>query len=1181
MVILTGKNLGERHKHLNAKVKEAREKLVDFDELKQKPEQSDVDKLFKIALASKYMNIDYIVEVLKCGDPLYISKALKCDWMYDDKYAHIINPEYLQNNIIPFMSTKMKKKMLTGISIHVRNESRAAEFYNYCMDIGCTNIAIKFLYFTSDNFKLEVLKDPSKRVYLPPNDEDGADLKHLIGSSFTLAEVFLEFDFINTNRVLSDLRYLYTFSEDKYLNLLEKYTAMKSWQIERFLGLRISKSIMTKHKDRVLKKSKLYVSILNKNAIIKYSTAEDAKMYAIAFFPNDINEFWWNKNYLSDQKYYLDKITTGKFQFIKEIFTSKFPEEEFEMQLRFYERNCYEIMTAEEKETWALQQIASGKEILGKDQDYKWYKFINFEKAFKEMKKLVLITPDRTKRADMMLILVESAKNQRELETLLKHFYERHVNEQKYVKENFLDKVMNYFNVYDFDTDCWEALNIMFHNLEVYSSTDFISKSEYRIIALIYHIIHDIQIPQALRNHIASGLHFYLLKNNTEKLTTEQTEKVFQYLFNLYMDKIREFENVPYDDEVKGSLRKYIFNILDLLTEYEKTKEHIPELVNHFIKLDWSEFKHHRLVQSASEHAPPLNLLRDLKSDSKLLIEHLPLVKKKINESFTFNISTVLKKLRIYFSQDVAKECLIFFNSWLDEEKLWHKEAQAIVHALFQLGGENFKVDLMKKFAPKEATIDHSKIDEKLLRIQMAICSHVLYSRPPVPLECILMYLKGDYVPFGLPMFNALLSNLPLPLCMNFVENLLDKPVSVQKHGIRLAFQCFDTQNFNTVILRAWKKKKNVSLRAVIFDALYNKITMVTSDQEALFNTLKSIILTLRHDDDDEIFNLITSCKLPEHFSIESIEVAWKVVRQFPPKLTNLNRMYGLISCITKYVQKLRQDFVYEIVDTFIASEFKPNEGDAKEKLSLEAISLIESKWRLTVYFIVYLNDDDLDKKIELTRLILMKCFMSHEENKHSLIQTGMRFISQLENASYSQTPSRFVNINSLMQSVIQTLQGVFTMEEIYLQIWELQLGIVARKAINKLAHENTVHVFAKEVGNLVKEHVDKGLFFYSFMLRIHSLLHQKIINVTNTLEHQDVDDFCVKLCRELLLFEMIEIYWLVLYLLPVYSSDLTSKVDRNDYVYITNTLNNLNNKEIRFYMFNKFAGPGQDLILN
>lgn len=1186
MIILTGKNLGERHKDLNAKVKEAREKRVDFDELKRTPEQSDVDKLFKIALASKYINIDYIVEVLKCGDPLYISKALKCVWMYDDKYAHIINPDNLQNNIIPFMSTKMKKKMLTAVSMHVRNESRAAEFYNYCMNIGCPNIAYKFLYFTNENFKLKIIEDPLKQsAMLPTYNENGVNVKHFIGSSFILADVFLSNLNVTTrNEMLSTLSYLYTFSEDKYLNLLEKYTDLTySYGIKRFLTLRISKSIMKKHKDRVLKTPKMYVSILNANAIVKYSTVEDAKIYAIAFFPDNINEFWWNKNYLNEHKYFLDKITTGKFQFIKEMFTSKFPGEEFEMSLRFYQNSCYEIMTAAERETWALQQIASEKEILGKGQDYQWYKFINFEKAFKEMKKLVLITPNRTKRADMMLILIESAKNQRELETLLKHFYERHVNEQKYVKENFLDKVMNYFNVYEFDTGCWEALNIMFHNLEVYSSTDYISKSEYRIIALIYHIIHNIEIPDALRNNIASRMQFYSLKQNTDKLTKEQTEKVFQYLFNLYMDKIREFENVPYNDDVKGDLRKYIFNILDLLDQYEKTKEHIPELVNHFMKLDWSEFEYHKFIK-ISTNAPPLNLLHDLKSDSKLLIERLPLVRKKMNESYTYNISTILKKLRIYFSQDVAKECLRFFNSLLDEEKLWHREAQAVVHALFQLGDENFKVDLMKKFAPKEATINHSEIDEKLLRIQMAICSHVLYSRPPVPLECIFMYLKGDYVPFCLPMFNALLSDLPLPLCINFVENLLDKPVSIQKHGIRLAFQCFNTETFNTVILRAWKKTKNVSLRDVIFDALYNKISTSESGQEALFETLKSIILTLKHDDDDAIFNLITSCTLPEHFAMESIMMAWKVVSQFPPKLTNLNRMRDLVICFTNNIDKIRPDIVYEIVDTFIASVFRPDEEDVKGKLSSEAISLISSKWRLTATFIVHLNNDDLDKKIELTKLILMKCFKPHKvENKHILIETGMRFISQLEDASYSQTPSRFGNINRVMQAVIQTLQDVFTTEEIYLRIWELQLGIVARKAIQSagIIYENAAHDFGRELGNLVKEYVDKELFFNSFLLRIHDLLITKITNVTSILNLNNTDNFYVKLCRELLSFETIETYWLVLYLLPCYSSDLPPQVDRNDYVYITNKLYNLNNKELRFYMFDKFAGPGKDLILN
>ncbi|KAH9645687.1 hypothetical protein HF086_005336 [Spodoptera exigua] len=1122
MIILTGKNLGERHKDLNMKVHEATIKRVDFDEIKQTPEESDVDKLFKIAVASKYMNIEYIIDVLKCGDPLYISKALKCDWIYGDNYAHIINPRNLQNDIIPYMSIKMKKKMLTAISMHIRNESRAVEFYNYCVEIGCTNIAIKFLHFTTENFKLEILKDPLKFDRLRPfvTSDEGAVIKHFIGSSFTLADTFLKVNNCNRNDVLRELIYLYALSEEKYLDLLEKYTNYSIYN-KRFLSIHISKSIMKKHKHRVIKNPILYVSVLNKTAIVKYSTEEDAKIYALAFFPIHVDDFWYS--YLSEQKYYLDKITTGRFQFIKQMFTSKFPKEEFENSLKFYDHRCYEIMTVEEKETWALQQIASEKEILGKGQDYLWYKFVNFEKAFKEMKRLVMITPNRSKRADMILILIESAKTQRDLETLLKYFYERHINEQKHVKENFLDKVLRYFNVYEFDKDCWEALNIMFHNLEVYSSTDYISKNEYRLIAVIYHIINDIEIPQVLKEHIANGMQIYSLKTNTDTLTKEKIEKVFQYLFDLIMEKIREFE---IESTLPNEIRKHIYNLLDLLDLYEKPKELIPELVNHFMKLDWSEYEYHRFIRTDQSRPPPLNLLRDLKSDSKHLIENLPRLRKELDTYDKCNISTALKKLRIYFTQDVAKECLRYFNTLLDEEKLWHKEAQAIVHALFQLGDLNFKVDLMKKFAPSEATINHSEIDEKLLRIQMAICSHILYSRPPIPLECTFMYLKGDYVPFCLPIFNALLSNLPVPLCMDFVENLLNKPVSIQKHGIRLAFECFNTENFNTVILSAWNKTKNVSLRLVIFDALYSKISSLPSGQEALFETLKSIILRLQPDDDDEIFNIIKSNKLPEHLVVETIEMAWKVVSQFPPKLTNLIRMQDLIICITNRIHQIRQDIVSEIVDTFVASVFKPHEVETKDKLSYEAISLIDSKWQLTVNFLTYVDENNLDKKIEVTKLILMKSFKPQNygsiKNRHDLIDIGISFISQLEDASYNQAPTRYVTINKLMQSVIETLQTVFATEEIYILIWKLQLGIVARKTIIKPVNEIAANIFARELGNLVKEFIDKELFFNSFLSQINYVLQDKIQHVISKLYLKNTSDFYLKIQQIQLRIEMI-----------------------------------------------------------
>ncbi|CAH1641814.1 unnamed protein product [Spodoptera littoralis] len=1192
MIILKGNNLGERHKDLNAKVKEAREKLVDFDELKQKPEQSDVDKLFKIALASKYMNIDYIVEVLKCGDPLYISKALKCDWMYDDKYAHIINPEYLQNNINPFMSTKMKKKMLTGISIHVRNESRAAEFYNYCMDIGCTNIAIKFLYFTSDNFKLKILKDPSKFDHLRPmfTCKDGAVIKNFIGTSFPLAEAFLKlYNYGDKKQVLRKLIYLYAFSQHKYLRLLEKYTDLSDWRRERktidtFLSLRISKSIMKKHKDRVLKKPTLYINILSKRAIIKYSTEEDAKHFAIALLPDDVLYFWINEPFCIKQRFLLDIITTSsKYKFVKEIFTSKYPDEEFDTDLSFFSQVC-NLMTAEEKEVWAIEEIARQNAEYGEIPNYQIFKLVTFEKAFEDIEKL-LFTTRNSERNELLFLLIEIAKDQLHLERVLNIFYEKQKNIEKCSKEQFIDKVLQYFNVYEFGTSCWEAFNTIFCCVNVYSSTEYIEKYQYRTIATIFHIINDIELPAALKNHIDVGLHFISLHENNNKLTKEQAEKVFQYFLDLYMAEICKFENVPYNDEVKEYLRRYIHDILRLLGEYNRTKEDCPELVKHFMQLDRSEFDRLRVLHTELEaeeiqFVEPLNLMCNLKTDSKLLIEHLQLLRKNINVPYKFKITSVLKKLKIYFSQDIAKEYLTFFCSLLDEDKLRHKEAQAGVHALFLLGDDNFKVDLMKKFAPVEATINHKEIDEKLLRVQRAICSHILYSRRPVPLEYIFMYLKGDYVHFCLPMFNALLSNLPFLQLINFVETLLNKPVSIQKHGIRLAFECLNLDNLNAVILRAWNKTKNISLRIVIFDALFKKIAELPNGHEVLFHTLKSMILTLQNDDDDEIFNLIKSNLLPEHLTIECIETAWKIFSHFPLSLTNIDRMCDLINYMITNIDKMHQGIVREIIDTFIASGFKLNK-ETRGKFNSET-SFIESKWRLTLKYIM--NEDDLEKKIEITKLILIKCFKPKDggnvEDKHVLIDTGMKFISQLEGESYNQTPSRFVNINSLMQSVIQTMEAVFTMEEIYLQIWELQLGIVARKAINKPVRANAAHVFAKELGNLVKEYAEKELFFNCFLVQIAPLVSDKITTVCNAINDYNDEKFYMKVCRQLTSYEMIETYWLVLYLLPIIKYGVSRyQTRRKDCLYIIHKLSKLNNKEIRFYMFNTMPDLGKDLI--
>ncbi|KAJ8708335.1 hypothetical protein PYW07_010460 [Mythimna separata] len=1184
MIILTGSNLGERQRELNEKVKEATAKSVEFDEIKDTVEESDVDKLFKIDLASKYLNVDYIIEVLKSGDSLFVSRALnKSTWIHGEAFSHIINVDNLHKNVIPFMSIKMKKKLLASIAVHVKNEIRAEEFYKYCMENQLKTIAMKFLNYTSENFKLEALKD--KTVYHMIVQFESDYLKHFFGSSFTLAEAFIKaFYEISRLKVFRGLSFLYTVSDVKYLDLLEKYVVVDAYQ-HTFLGLRISKSIMKQHKDRVLKNPSLYIRILSTGAVKKYVTAEDARIYAVAVLP-DVVELFWNQNYMKKYKHFLDKITVGKFQFVKQIFTDKYPEQDFETTPTFYHKQLYKLMTAEEKETWALKQIDSENEILGIGKDYLWYKFVSFKKAFEEIKKLVRITTDNSRRADMVLVLIESAKTQRDLEKLLKYYNERHANEAKFSKENFLDRILHNFNVFEFDEDCWTAFNKMFHNLEVYNITDYNSKAEFRIIALIYCIINKKEVPKAIKKHFNSKMQFYTLKTNTDKLTKEQQDMVFQYLLNFYMDEIKKFEDVPYEDEVKYGLRKYIHFTLDLLDQYDRTKEDCPELVNEFMKLDWSEFECHNLIRGKSKkELTKDDLMRDLKKDAKLLVEQLPLIKTKIDRSYTYDISTVLKKLKTYFSDDIAKEYLKFFDSLLTEKQLGYSVDETAAHGIFQLGDEKFKVAFMAKYTPKESKINHREIGVKWLRIQQAICAHACYSRPPVPLKSILVYIKGDYVHSCLPMFNHYLAHLPLPACIEFVEALLDTPVSIQKHGIRLAFECFDPESLNTVVLRAWKKTKNVTLRLIMYKAVLTKISKVTVGQDLLFGTLKTLTLLLNPDDDDDVFGILLS-RLPDHLMPEFIEVVWKLVCTFPPKPVNLSRTRNVVLHICNKIDTIRQDFVQGIIEQFIGTVFIQEE-EYDIKLNSDAAALVDAKWKLTATYIINIMDeDDIAKKLDLTKLILNKCLKNPgaRERKRALLKTCFNFIHDLESKTFCQDVKHYENVNKIMQLVLETIEEDLPIEEIYMEVWEIRLGIVARTVIaeskrkypeqdqiNKQVIKEIANNFANGLGILINEFVEKEMFFTTFS----SDIQNKIISKTQTLKNiidssTKFTDMMTYVCLGLMEFEVTQIYLLVLNLLPA-----SCRYEYEEaFAAIVVKVDKMNNKEVRCNLFRKLKNP-------
>ncbi|CAH0598316.1 unnamed protein product [Chrysodeixis includens] len=1177
LIKLTGNSLGERQRELNAKVNEAASNRVSFDDIKDDKESSDIEVLFKIDLASKYKNIDYIIDILKSGDSLYISRALKCSWMYEDEFKDTINVDYLQNNVIPAMSSRMKRKLLFTISTYVRDENRAAEFYKYCRTKKLDNIALKFLNFTNDNFKLEIIADKSNLHLI--TSLQGLNRQSFIRNSFKVAEAFVALFYIyNRVPVFRDISYLYTVSEEQYLDMLEQsvHVQVQVYSEKARLGARISKHIMKKHRARVLKQPQLYVSILNQSVMASNSTTENAKTYIKALIPEKVENFW-SQNFCNTYKFIIEILKDEKFKYIKNLFNSLYPDEQFEMRSNFYYEQCYYLMTDEEKQQWALKQIESGNEILGTDKEYVWYKFVSFDRSFKEIIKYVNKTTDQNQRAHILSILLESAEIQkanptiwlRHVEKILKYYYERHNNEAKYVKEKFLDKLLYSFDVYKFDIGCWTQLDKLFHSLDVYDKNQqFNGKTEYKMIALVYCIINKLEVHEALINEIKTSLYFYTLKLNTDKLSEDQQQMVYDFLFDVYMSEIRKHENVDYNDEVKYELRRYIHFILDLLYQYKKTKEDVPDLVTKFINLDLSEYEYHSLYRTDDQ---PRNLLRDLKKDAKLVVDDLPSIKTKI---VLYNLSQLLSVLKTYFSDDIAKDFLDVFVDLLKDKELYCRNVNAATYGIFQLADNKFKTEFMKEYAPEVAKIDHVNADKNKLLIQQAICALSCYSRPPVALEDMLKYIKGDYVRFCLPTFQSYLASLPLPQCIEFVRALLDTPVSVQKHGIRLAFECFSVENLNSLVLNVWKETKNVSLRMVIYKALYSKVQQEISEntQDELFNTLSSITSTVNENDDKELFALLEARQFPTRLLSEYIRIVWKVVCQLPVKQLNLVYMHNVLTSIENNFNLLSSDITEGIINDFVVSLF--NEEGAKKSNHSERDSIINTKWKLTVKYILHVEDHDLEKKSNLTQNLIKRLL----ESEQALKDKCFDFINSLEESSYYVDIKYFNNIDVIMKSIKKQLEVLISFEENYVSVWDLELGLATRKVIAQTKWEEAGDIksqmklvaknFAEKLGNVIKNYIENGIYFASLFSDITSMIRIKIGKLMHKFNvHVKNDEITIPICLELIEIDKPEIYLLVINLLPGYYRPEYN----GDFGVILDKIKKVDNKEIRLNLFRKF----------
>ncbi|CAG9792473.1 unnamed protein product [Diatraea saccharalis] len=1089
-------NLGMRQQALNARVQAAVDTKVRFEDVKDAAEDSEVDRLFKIDLAAKYKELDYIVEVLKSADSLYTTRALKKSlWLFDDEFKHIISPDYLDKYIFPFTSNKMKRLILTHVALHVRNEDRATMFYSYCIKTKLLNLAVKFLIFTSESFKLALLKENKPPVNWVV-EKDQRYLNHFLQKSFDLLTALLEIitDNRERRRFLEIFQFWYKYDSEKYLDLVEKYERCT-------FNSTYSKNIMEEHKKRVLDKPLFYIGLLDGNVIKKYSTADDAKIYALDLLPKTSDQFW-RRNFYNNHRYLLELIPKEEtFAFLKKIYKDRYPDKEFETTLRFYEQNYYVFMTDKQQEEWAWKHIKSEKQILGVGRDYIWYGFVNFKDAFEKIKSLILITKETQIRSNMLKTLIKSAKTNVELKTLFDYYQKKHLNEARNFKDQFLLKVIEDHNVYDFDESCWKSFFTLLLSMDLYNELDYTISilninDHYKTVAVIYHIVNEKDIADLLIQYIRDDFQANKITNHLKKLTDIKRNILYEYLYSMYTNKILDYKDAPFTRSDENKVTKYFNNMINLMTLYHKKQEPVKR----------THYQPQRKERRVNHSLHDRELLRRLKKDSDLIIASLPEVTKQF-ETTPYKIDTFLKKIKLYFADDISKKYLELFENNVGKD-LNMKGIEAAVNGIFQLGDAHYKVSLMNKYAPENNKVDYSKMDPKELRIQKAVCRYFCRSRPPMPLRNVLMYLKGDYVKHCLHIFNMFHQNLSLPLCLNFVESIIDAPVSLQKHGVRLAFACFDVDNLVNVIKKLWKNSKNVTLRDIMYKALFEKVK--NDCDKRLFEILKEFTLDLNELDENELFDILVSNKLAEEFLSEYNVAAWKSVCKFRDREPNIQRKVNVLCNIRKKITLMEEMFVKAIVLEHLEEMFNEKKiytlyGD----LIINAVFI--EKWKLVEAFIIHATSHSKTPIafVTLTAYITQVCLESWNElhsDEFVYKKKLFEFIRGLKIQGHIQENCDPINAIPVFETIITEFQNKLSLPEIYLTVWDLRLSIAYKKVTHsKIIDSSLCYQLGKEVGGIVVDFVRNNQYITYMSSDIKQLIEREYVNnIRNILQKVD-----------------------------------------------------------------------------
>ncbi|XP_077299855.1 uncharacterized protein LOC143920777 [Arctopsyche grandis] len=925
---LKGDCMKERHRNLNQLVAKVTAEEFTPDYIASLSTKSQLDQIFLAALADRFKNSSIVCNLLKSEDEIVIRKALRCKWFFEGTInKDIVNPDYFFSELIPHVSYVTRCKLITNLGIHLKDTELAEKFYVKISEEYNNTIAVKLLSVCSEAFIKGQLNADNLKI-------PECQMKKLYNKYPKLiVEYVKNFFQVDCNKYLS-IEYSSVcelIARDYIGELVEIFKLKGNFPTRINFGYRLTLILLECDKQLVIENADKISRSLNREALMKVLKGEERDQFIINTFPPDSKNF----NYRYSLEYIFKHFKPEyACNYLIKLYKKVYKNENI-LDTHYFPENFIIYLPAGQREEWAKKMMSRKGE-----QEERYLKYMNIDFAIKRLIELNNSTPNIDKRIKLLTSMIDCCKAHNDtvaLLNVLKYVAKRHRNDQEHLRYRFVEHLQTTFPLHTLSAEHWEVIDemmkvIMFNGeIKKYHRQYFLATILEESIH--YRIINNIEYESVIDLMMEYNLNKLNLLTKHPELETK--------ILNVFMERYKLLIlNQPMTDEL-------VTKIELVLNSYLKTNDKgitVRSINDHpwlleVVKL-WSktsdEKRYHRILRILSNHAETKAMFIEdifkhvfnehifrnaLTHNSKVIFDNIDTVME--HTSTTYGIHSYIRdyrRIRAYMNDSLGrtiKERLERDIANYETERS-DKFAGLIINLSLLL--DNYD-EFLKDYVPSMTKIVMSQEGQVEYKRTQELIQKFKYVNPPISFETVSLFIKEDYLKFGLPSMLSLCYRKSGAETCAFVKELAKKPVSIKKHSIRLSHFLLPKREVLSIFDEMWKIEKNSSIRDVLCQRTY-KIFTKEMDLEMCsiaFNMLKNFYESFKECDKNLFHYLYEIDSIKHQFLSDYCQMSWNVLKVLEKlKLDVDNFQANLVYAISRNMEHMSEEFCEILIKEYL-----------------------------------------------------------------------------------------------------------------------------------------------------------------------------------------------------------------------------------------------------------------------